>query len=84
MSSLTKLANSWLANGAPHTNHVQVVLVEATEHKEDVSTELAERTLRTNVLRKPFNDLTLREERLGTEQLLQKQTSTQLLLVTAC
>lgn len=53
------------------TNHIEVFLIKATQDKEQVSTQLAEQLLRTHVLCKPFDHVTLRQEVPLTEQVLE-------------
>lgn len=53
------------------TNHIQVFLIKATKDEEQVSTQLAEQLLRTHVLCKPFDHVTLRQEVSLTKQVLE-------------
>lgn len=53
------------------THHVEVLLIKATEDEEQVSTQLTEPLLRTHVLCKPFDHVTLRQEVPFTKQVLE-------------
>lgn len=57
--------------GLRFTHHVEVLLVKPTEDEEQVSTQLTEPLLRTHVLCKPFDHVTLRQEVPFTKQFLE-------------